>query len=209
MGNKFVDKPASANGPKATELKYKTVKHIHEIGDLHELTFSCYQQRPLLTNEAWLKLLCQRLDRANELANVSLYAFVLMPTHVHLLLGGFTCEEELPPFLFSLKQPFSMTIKRQLKQTQSSLLTELTIQERPGKNVFRFWQEGPGCDRNLNTPRAITNAIDYFHKNPVEDKLCIRATDWKWSSARFYLWPESPLDPDLPKLCRLPRDYLV
>src|SRR5713226_1926649 len=27
----------------------KTVKHYHEPGDLHELTFSCYERRQLLT----------------------------------------------------------------------------------------------------------------------------------------------------------------
>jgi REP-associated tyrosine transposase len=31
----------------------KTIKHYHEPGDFHELTFSCYRRIPLLTNDAW------------------------------------------------------------------------------------------------------------------------------------------------------------
>ncbi len=31
----------------------KTIKHYHEPGDFHELTFSCYRRMPLLTNDAW------------------------------------------------------------------------------------------------------------------------------------------------------------
>ena len=31
----------------------KTVRHFHEVGHLHELTFSCSRRMPLLTNNAW------------------------------------------------------------------------------------------------------------------------------------------------------------
>ncbi|MDA0590521.1 MAG: hypothetical protein O2820_21470 [Planctomycetota bacterium] len=54
-------------------------------------------------------------------------------------------------------------------------------------SCFRFWQEGPGFDRNLFGPEAITASMDYIHLNPVKRGLCEKATDWKWSSARFYL----------------------
>ena len=81
------------------------------------------------------------------------------------------------------------------------------IQERPGKTVFRYWQEGPGFDRNLNTIKAIQASIDYIHNNPVQRKLCKRAIDWKWSSARRFLFPEAPIDPDLPHIHGLPAEF--
>jgi hypothetical protein len=28
--------------------------------------------------------------------------------------------------------------------------------------------------------------IEYIHMNPVRDGLCVRASDWRWSSAAFY-----------------------
>ena len=46
---------------------------------------------------------------------------------------------------------------------------------------------GPGCDRNLFTPRAILASLDYIHDNPVKRGLCERVIDWPWSSARYYL----------------------
>ena len=49
----------------------------------------------------------------------------------------------------------------------SPLLNRLTIRERPGQTCFRFWQEGPGFDRNLFTLKAIEAAIDY---KPFEDR---------------------------------------
>ena len=31
------------------------MRHFHEAGHLHELTFSCYRRMPLLTNDSWWK----------------------------------------------------------------------------------------------------------------------------------------------------------
>lgn len=84
------------------------------------------------------------------------------------------------------------------------MLATLTIRERLGKIAFRYWQEGSGYDRNLRKPETILNSIDYLHKNPVERKLAARAIDWKWSSARLYLSPDDPIDPDLPIISKLP-----
>ncbi|MCA9218462.1 MAG: hypothetical protein KDB27_35580 [Planctomycetales bacterium] len=67
-------------------------------------------------------------------------------------------------------------------------MDKLTVRERPGKNSFRFWQEGPGFDRNIFSPDAIQASIDYIHDNPSKRGLCKRAVDWKWSSARYYLF---------------------
>jgi hypothetical protein len=72
-------------------------------------------------------------------------------------------------------------------------------EERPGKTCFRFWQEGPGYDRNLTTSTAIEAAIEYIHMNPVRRGMVNRAVDWRWSSASWYL-----LDPPRQQLLRLP-----
>ena len=37
----------------------KLVKHYHEPGDLHELTFSCFQRMQLLVNDEWRKWLAE------------------------------------------------------------------------------------------------------------------------------------------------------
>ena len=79
-------------------------------------------------------------------------------------------------------------------------MEQLTVRERPGKFCFRFWQEGPGFDRNIFTPQAIEASINYIHENPVKRGLCKRAVDWKWSSARFHEF--GIVDEELPALTR-------
>jgi REP element-mobilizing transposase RayT len=63
----------------------KQIKHFHEPGDFHELTFSCHERSPLLMHDEWPRLLCEAIDRANSAHEFALVAFVLMPEHVHLL----------------------------------------------------------------------------------------------------------------------------
>src|SRR4051794_26000197 len=117
---------------------------------------------------------------------MSLAAFVFMPEHVHLLVVPNGREPAINQFLARIKQPFSKWVKRQLTDMKSPLVDRLTVQERPGKTCFRFWQEGPGYDRNLTTPSVIEAAIEYIHMNPVRRGLVKRAVDWKWSSASWY-----------------------
>jgi putative transposase len=127
-----------------------------------------------------------------------------MPEHVHLLVYPTTTQPRLDQYLASFKQPFSSEIKEILYLHRSSLLEKLTVRERPGKNCFRYWQEGGGYDRNLHTPRSIQASLEYMHLNPVRRGLCESAIDWKWSSARYYLCDPRVDDPDLPKIHGLP-----
>ncbi len=183
----------------ATRPHRKRVKHFHEPGDLHELTFSCYKRQPLLTNDAWRQQLAHCLDVAGEEHEMRLAAFVFMPEHVHLLVVPIGNEPAIDLYLARIKQPFSKWIKQQLVEVKSSLINRLTVIERPRKTCFRFWQEGPGYDRNLTTPAVIEAAIDYIHMNPVRRGFVKRAADWKWSSASWYL-----LDPPRQQLPGLP-----
>jgi len=141
---------------------------------------------PLLTDDTWRTLLGSCFDQAATKWGFDLVAFVYMPEHVHLLVKPNSKDSLVRHLLKGIKQPFSKEVKRRLRASDNGLLARLTVQERPGKSAFRFWQEGGGYDRNLTEPRSIAAAIDYIHTNPVRRGLVHRAVDWRWSSCRFY-----------------------
>jgi putative transposase len=170
-----------------TQPHRKRVKHHHNPGDFHELTFSTYRRTPLLTNDLWRIELSRCIDQANQTHQFELAAFVYMPEHLHLLVFPLTTQPDIGTYLAAIKQPVSSFVHSCLEDAKSPLLEKLTVRERPGKFCFRFWQEGPGFDRNLFTLKAIQGSIDYIHRNPVERKLCRRAIEYRWSSARYYL----------------------
>jgi putative transposase len=185
----------------------KLVKHVHEPGDLHEFTFSCYQRRPLLTNDRWRSYLAKSIDDAGEQFRFQLVAFVFMPEHVHLLTLPLDDEPAIDRYLAALKRTVSANVKIDLTKQNSRLLDELTVCERHGKSSFRYWQEGPGYDRNINKPKTIVAAIAYIHANPVRRGLCQAPKDWPWSSARWYASDCRDVDPRHPLLTPLPIEF--
>ncbi len=187
----------------------KQVRHFDEPGHVHELTFSCYRRRPLLVEDRVRVVFCEALGRAIQKHEFRLLAFVVMPEHVHPLVHPRTVRSQISELLFAIKRPSSHRIKMYFRQTAPEILHSLTIRQRPGVEAFRFWQEGPGYDRNLTTSQTILAAIDTIHLNPVRRGLCERAIDWKWSSARDHILPNLPSDPDLPQLTPVPPNLLL
>jgi putative transposase len=185
----------------------KRVRHYDLPGHCHELTFSCYDRRPLLNKDRWREQLARSIDNANKRHGWRLTAFVFMPEHVHLLLYPMETASKVSELLFAIKRPFSYRVKQALQAERSPLLEHLTIRQRPNVTTFRFWQEGPGFDRNLTTEKAILAAINYLHLNPVRRKLCQRADEWRWSSARWYASDGRDVDPHIPQLTPLPAGF--
>ena len=163
---------------------------------------------PLLATDGRLLILSECINNAIDPEKYRLIAFVLMPEHIHLLVYPLEPKPELGRLLAAIKRPVSRRVKESLINGQSWLIEKLTVRERPGKIVFRFWQEGPGYDRNLQTERAILAAIDYTHLNPVRRGLCQQAREWKWSSARFYESDGQLQEKDFPTIHGLPPGWL-
>src|SRR5437868_3665910 len=126
----------------------KTVRHYNEPGQLHFLTFSIYQRLPLLTNDVFRTILAETTNAALQRYDVQLSGFVYMPEHVHMLVWPQLKDYSIADFLYSVKKPCSDLIEVMLKSKRSPLLRSLICQEYSGVDVFRFWQEGPGYDRN-------------------------------------------------------------
>jgi putative transposase len=183
----------------------KRVQHYDRPGHAHELTFSCYDRRPLLADDHLKRLFSHSIDQATENHGFDLVAFVYMPEHVHLLVFPLSPEAEIEGLLYAIKRPFSYRVKQHLIQAGSPLVNELTIRERPGKQAFRFWQEGGGYDRNLVHLGSLLASAEYIHRNPVRRGLCSSPEQWKWSSWFFYHLSQPAQDSDLPKVHGPPR----
>jgi len=181
----------------------KTVKHFNVSGHWRELTFSCYRRLPLLAEDRHRILLSRAIDAAMAVARFRLAGFVIMPEHVHLIVFPADDQSQVSHLLSAIKRPMSFRVKQDMTSRGDSRLASLSVQERPGKHVFRFWQEGPGYDRNLIQPQAVLKTLEYAHDNPVRRGLCRHPAEWKWSSWHHYYLPED-VDAELPRIDRLP-----
>ncbi len=155
-------------------------------GNAHELTFSCYQRLPLLSRDRTRQWFLESLDAARQKHEFELWAYVVMPEHVHVLLLPRRPDYRVPVLLQSIKQPVARKAIAFLKQLESTFLKKLETRDSNGKSSFHFWQMGGGYDRNMVNAKTAWQAVEYLHRNPVKRGLVASPTDWVWSSARQY-----------------------
>ena len=155
----------------------------NEPGHLHELTFVTYHRKPILLLPGCPELFLEALFAARASVPFDLYAYVLMPDHVHILLRPTKEGYEMAQVLSEIKLPAARLIVRHLAKTRPDVVKELYVERPDGKVVRQFWQRGGGYDRNMFEPTTVRNAIQYIHANPVRKGLCEATSDWPWSSA--------------------------
>jgi putative transposase len=166
--------------------KFKTCKRYNDAGHAHALTFCCLRRQKFLTSPRTLQWLVDAIDLACRKHQFDLWAYVIMPEHVHLVVCPRRDEYDMSRFLSTLK--LSVTRKAlafvQLEKPES---LPLMLDAQPnGEHHYRFWQRGGGFDRNLWSDKAIFAEIDYVHANPIRRGLCEKPEDWAWSSAADY-----------------------
>ena len=148
-----------------------SLKRFQATGQLHFVTFSCYRRRPLL-DEAARALFETVLEEVRQRVEVVLLGYVVMPEHVHLLIGE-SARHSLAVAIQLLKQSVSR---------RARLATGLTGEA--------FW-ERRYFDFNVRTQKKVVEKLRYLHRNPVERGLVIRPEDWAWSSYRHYAQSEA------------------
>jgi len=129
--------------------------------------------------------LCSAIDRAREIHDLALLAFMFMPEHVHLIVHPRQAAYDISAVLRSIKLSVSRRAIRHLEEHDPAWVEKLT--RRRGSRTERlFWQSGGGYDRNVVELHTLRGMIDYLHANPVRRGLVAKPTDWEWSSARHY-----------------------
>ena len=141
-----------------------SLKRYQQAETLHFITFSCFQRLPFLSDPHSKSVVETALEETRSRHNARIYAYVLMPNHVHLLINE-PPSILLDQFLKSFKQAASRKLKGDRK---------------------RFWQ-ARYYDANIGGEDARQEIIRYIHRNPVKRGLVARPHDYPWSSFRHYI----------------------
>jgi putative transposase len=165
---------------------HKRVRSYNIPGHAHELTFSCFQRLPLFSRDRSSRWFVDAMESARRTCNLSLWAYVVMPEHIHILFCPNEHEYEVRIIRSALKIPVQRKAFRFLRKNAPTFLERLKDIQPDGKVHHRFWQRGGGYDRNVIEPATLLAMIEYIHLNPVRRGLVTNPTDWVWSSARYY-----------------------
>jgi len=161
------------------------MKHrfFNDSGHAHYLTFSCYRRQQLLNDDITRLWLVQSIDQARKKHRFKLWAWVIMPEHVHMLLHPVVEGYSIARIMQLIKGPFARRLIGEWRDHAPHKLARLCV-NMGGKESFRLWQAGGGFDRNLYQMSRIKKAIEYIEYNPVRRGLVIEPAEWRWSSAR-------------------------
>jgi putative transposase len=173
--------------PDSNRLQIRKLrKRWNEPRQPREITFSCYKRFKFLNSDRTRTWFVESMDRARSKHNVQIWAYVLMPEHVHLMLWPQERPEQISAFLRTLKENVARKAIAYLREASPAWLKQISVRE--GTRLrHRFWQPGGGYDRNVSGAKALYSMIDYIHNNPVRRGLVNYAEDWEWSSARWHL----------------------
>jgi putative transposase len=72
--------------PQTGKCYFEKRRHRYNAaGEPRELTFSCYRRYAFLSRERTCAWFCEALEAARKKFGFQIWAYVLMPEHVHLL----------------------------------------------------------------------------------------------------------------------------
>ena len=171
----------------------KRRRTFNEPGHAHYLTYSCVHGLPLLLRDRSRRWVIEAIGIARDRHACDLFAYVIMPEHVHLLVRPRRAVYDMARLLYDLKRSVSWKAKAWLKESREEAWLNRLTARRGRRKVFRFWQPGGGFDRNIVSEKGIWNVVEYIHANPVRRGLVERTADWLWSSAGFWAGDSNPL----------------
>ena len=132
---------------------------------------------PFSSNENWdspplihSPVLIDAIIGARRKHGFDLWAWVVMPEHVHLLIWPKQPNYRMQTILADIKRPVGQMTMAWLEANHPEFLAKLTVRNR-NRTYRRFWQAGPGQDRNVLDPNAAYQIVEYIHTNPVRRGL--------------------------------------
>ena len=160
----------------------RTRQSFDNPGEPHQLTFSCYKKRAFLSRDRTRMYFIDALQRARKKHRVHLWAYVIMPNHVHLLVFPTASNTTMDAFETTIKVSVSRRALAYVRANNPAGLRYMATGQ--SHTPYRFWFDGGGYDQNVIALDAVKNMTEYIHNNPVRAGLCEYAEAWKWSSAQ-------------------------
>jgi putative transposase len=150
--------------------------------DLHFLTFSCYQRKPLFRDAARCNLFLEALERVRRRNRLVVLGYVVMPEHVHLLV-----TEPQRATLSTAIQALKLGLVRTLGNVAGNPTSRKRSEKRGTPMCPRHFWQARFYDFNVWTEKKRIEKLRYIHRNPVARGLAERPEHWQWSSFRWYL----------------------
>jgi putative transposase len=142
---------------------------------------------PVFQTDAIKLITCRAIDEARTSCGFVLFAYVIMPDHLHLLTDR---PREPSVVLQYIKGIVSRRVLGHLKEMKyEASLRKLEHDDWKRNHRYSLWQHDSDVF-SVISEAIFMQKVNYIHLNPVRAGLARRAEDYRWSSARF--WSKCP-----------------
>ena len=153
------------------------------------LTSVAHDRLPVFRKENIKDIVCRAIAEARRSARFLLFAYVVMPDHLHTIVGS-----ELKPskVLQYINGIISRRVIQFLKDEGHLLSLEKLRHEALRRNYrYSLWDHHPNA-KLLPSEDMFLQKVRYVHQNPVRLGLAVSAEEYQFSSAR--IWSRRPLE---------------
>src|SRR5690625_2951521 len=164
--------------------KYK----FHNPEGLYFVSFATIHWIDVFVRRIYCDILVASLKYCIKEKGMLLYAWCIMPSHIHLIFRS--TKEELQRVLQDFKKHTAKKVIQAIKDNVQESRREWLIRaiKRAGKKTGRqhqFWQHG-NRPIELWSNEIIEQKVNYIHENPVEAGFVQESHFWQYSSAIDY-----------------------
>ena len=166
-------------------MKNSEIRKSHmEIGKLYFWTATINNWNRLLEEDELMQVIISSLKYLVANRKIEVYAFVLMPNHVHFIWQLMEMNGKEKPHASFLKY----TAHSFEKYLQTNKRIELeSYRVNSDNKKYEFWQRD-SLAFELLKKQTLKQKLDYIHYNPLIGRwnLCKEPQDYLYSSASFY-----------------------
>lgn len=182
---------------------YKSLPKFDDNSYIHFITTNTYRNYPYFQDEEFSQILLEELRFYSGKLGFTLIGYVIMPSHLHLLLWWDKDEQTMLNISTIMQRVKGATARRiidllrgrsehplrPLSQSREQMLsaTQESVESNAHKRNIkhRLWQRG-FYDFNIYSEETLFQKLDYIHNNPVRAGLAASPGDYKWSSYPLY-----------------------
>lgn len=139
---------------------------------------------PLFADPTIAQIVLDSLTFLQNRREVTLYAYVLMENHFHIIAQSDDLSEKMRRFKsYTARETIDIFTGRKrsryLKQLASAKLRHKI------ESTYQVWQES-FHPKQVSSNNIMIQKLNYIHYNPVKRGYVDRPEDWRYSSARNY-----------------------
>jgi REP element-mobilizing transposase RayT len=161
------------------------------------LTSVAKNRLPIFRTEEIKNISAKALDEARQSGKFALYAYVIMPDHLHVITDSSRSSSDTLRFINGITG--HRVIAYLKERGYESSLQKLRQETKRRQYHHSLWDHHPNV-RLLLTENMLLERVHYVHENPVRARLVECAADYRYSSVRYWsgkLLEDEPIWMDL------------